>query len=62
MDRIETYREIIKKAMRDLAAYVPEEEGIRTELLLDDASGHYQVMQIGWKNGDGFTERSFMWI
>ena len=51
MDRIEIYREIIKKAMRELADFIPEEEGIRTEVLLDDANGHYQVLQVGWKNG-----------
>ncbi len=50
MDRIERYREIIKQAMRSLAEYIPEEEGIRTEITLDDANGHYQVLQIGWKD------------
>ena len=50
MDRVEKYREIIKQAMRDLVDYIPAEEGIRTELILDDASGHYQVLQIGWKD------------
>lgn len=50
MDRVEKYREIIKKVMRDLVDYIPAEEGIRTELVLGDATGHYQVLQIGWKD------------
>ena len=50
MDRVEEYREIIKRAMRKLIEYLPKEEGIRTELIMDDANGHYQVLQIGWKN------------
>ena len=50
MDRIETYRAGIKKAMRSLVDYIPVEDGIRTELLLDDVNGHYQVLQIGWKD------------
>jgi len=50
LDRIETYRDIIKRVMSDLVDYIPVEEGIRTELLLDDLDGHYQVMQIGWKD------------
>jgi ketopantoate reductase len=50
MDRIEIYRDIIKRVMRELVKYIPDEEGIRTELLLDDGNGHYQVMQIGWKD------------
>jgi hypothetical protein len=50
MDRVETYRDIIKRVMRELVDYIPEEEGIRTELLLDDTNGHYQVLQVGWKD------------
>lgn len=50
MDRIETYREIIKGVIRGVADFLPVEEGVRTERIFDDASGHYELLSIGWSN------------
>ena len=47
---IETYRAIIRRVMREIRDYIPDEEGIRYELILDDASGHYELMRSGWFN------------
>ena len=46
MDRIDTYREIIKRVIHEVAEYAPTEEGIRKEIILDDANGHYQRMPV----------------
>ncbi len=46
----ETYRAIIRRVMSEIRAYIPDEEGIRYELILDDGSGHYELMRSGWSN------------
>ena len=48
MDRIETYREIIKGVIRSVAEFVPTEEGVRIETIFDDANGHYELLSLGW--------------
>ncbi|MCW3094505.1 MAG: hypothetical protein JWL77_123 [Chthonomonadaceae bacterium] len=50
MDRIETYREIIKGVIRSVADFLPVEEGVRIETIFDDADGHYELLSIGWSN------------
>ena len=50
MDRIETYRDIIKQVIRSVAEFLPSEEGVRIETVLDDADGHYELLRIGWSN------------
>lgn len=48
MDTLEKYREIIKRVIREVAEYAPEQEGLRKEMILDDTSGHYQLLEVGW--------------
>ena len=50
MERIETYREIIKGVIRSVADFLPAEEGVRIETIFDDADGHYELLSIGWSN------------
>jgi ketopantoate reductase len=50
MDRIDTYRTIIKRVIQEVADFAPTEEGVRKEIILDDANGHYQLLEVGWKN------------
>ena len=49
MDRTEHFRELIKKSLQEIYEYLPEEEGIRNELILDDINHHYELLQIGWE-------------
>ena len=51
MDTVSQYRASIKKVFQDLLDYIPSEEGIRHEVILDDEHGHYQLMRIGWHHG-----------
>ena len=51
MDRIENYRAIARRILGEVADYTPEEEGMRNEMICDDALGHYQLLRVGWKNG-----------
>ena len=46
----EAYRAIIRRVMGEIREYIPDEEGIRYELILDDANGHYELMRSGWFN------------
>ena len=48
MVQLEKYKELMREAMCAVAAEVPKVEGIRTEVVCDDALGHYEVMEIGW--------------
>jgi hypothetical protein len=50
MDRIETYREIVKQVIRSTADYLPVEDRVRCETILDDVDGHYELLSIGWSN------------
>jgi hypothetical protein len=48
MDRTDRYRAIVKQLLNDVAQMTPSDENIRTELICDDTSGHYQLGQVGW--------------
>jgi hypothetical protein len=50
MDRIAEYREIIKRIIREYAAFMPEEEGVRKQTVFDDENGHYMLFYSGWDN------------
>src|SRR5262249_22520248 len=50
MDRIESYREIVKCVIREVADFTPMDEGVRKEIICDDANGRYQLIEVGWKN------------
>jgi hypothetical protein len=49
MDRVARYKELVKQVLQEIAAEVPAEQGIRTEVIFDDARGHYEILQIGWE-------------
>ncbi len=48
MDRLNRYREIIKRLLQEHARYAPSESNIETIAIADDASGNYLVMDVGW--------------
>lgn len=50
MDRIDTYRESIKRVIRSVAEFLPTEEGVRIETIFDDADGYYELLSIGWSH------------
>ena len=51
MDRVARYKELVKEVVREIlaemATFTPE-AGVRTEVSMDDAAGHYQITQFGW--------------
>lgn len=42
------YRELVKRLLREHAALKPSYGEIDTEVVFDDAQGHYEVIHAGW--------------
>ena len=48
MDRVERYREIVRRVIREYASYKPSHGQIETEAIEDREKDHYEVMHVGW--------------
>ncbi len=48
MDRMKTYREIVKRIIHEYAALKPSHGDIEVETILDEANDHYEVVYTGW--------------
>ncbi len=48
MDRVERYREIVRRVIQEYARYKPSHGQIETEAIADREKDHYEVMHVGW--------------
>ncbi len=48
MDKLEHYRDIVSRIVREYASYVPRNGRIETEAVIDRDRDHYEVMHVGW--------------
>jgi hypothetical protein len=48
MDRIERYREIVRRLIEEYASYKPSHGQIETEAIVDREHDHFEVMHVGW--------------
>src|SRR5947209_6562125 len=48
MDRVERYREIVRRVIDQYAGYKPSHGQIETEAVVDREKDHYEVIHIGW--------------
>lgn len=48
MDTVENYRQIIRRLIEEYASYKPAVGDIHSEVFIDPATDHYQLMRIGW--------------
>lgn len=48
MERVERYREIIERVLREYARYKPSYGTVRTECVLDPVNDHYELQYTGW--------------
>lgn len=48
MDRLERYRQIVRRVLEKYASYKPANGEIEPELIIDTARDHYEVMHVGW--------------
>ncbi len=53
MEKVNRYREIIKRFMQEYAKFYTSEsdDGVESVMLMDEERGHYGVVQFGWENG-----------
>jgi len=52
MDRIARYRQIARDLIQDYSQHKVSHGEIETEGVIDSASDHYEVIQIGWDRGN----------
>jgi hypothetical protein len=48
MDRVERYRQIVRRVIEEYAGFKPSHGRIDTEAVIDPARDHYEVMHVGW--------------
>jgi hypothetical protein len=48
MDTVTHYREIVRRIFEDYGRYRPSHGEIETEVIVDPARDHYELMHIGW--------------
>ena len=48
MDRIATYREIVKRIINEYAALKPSYGDIEVETIFDESRDHYEMIYTGW--------------
>jgi hypothetical protein len=48
MDRLEGYREIVRRIIEEYARYKPSHGQIDTEAVVDPTRDHYEVLHVGW--------------
>jgi hypothetical protein len=48
MDRVERYRDIVRRIVNEYASFKPSNGRIDTEAITDPDRDHYEVMHIGW--------------
>ena len=48
MDKLTQYRQLIRSLLTTYASYKPAYGDIDTELLIDPAENHFQVVRVGW--------------
>jgi ketopantoate reductase len=49
MERLDNYRQYIKKILEDYAQLSVADTEVDTELIFDESRGHYQLLHVGWQ-------------
>lgn len=48
MDKIKKHQAIVREIVEEIAAMIPPEETVETQLITDDEHGHYLLTSVGW--------------
>jgi XisI protein len=51
MEKIEKHKKIVRKIAEEIAAMIPSDKEVETQLIADDEHGHYLISSVGWYNG-----------
>lgn len=49
MDRVDSYRQIVKAVLREYAQYRPATGDIDLETIFDETTDHYELLAVGWR-------------
>ena len=52
MDQLNLYREYVQSILERHRQLDPKSEGVETNTIFDTKNDHYQVMSVGWEDGD----------
>lgn len=58
---IEQFHEIVQKSLIAWAEPPTEADGVRTEIVIDQERGHYEILEVGWR-GDQRIHNSIIHI
>jgi hypothetical protein len=48
MDKVERYRDVVSRIVKEYASFKPSNGQIDTEAIIDREKDHYEVMHVGW--------------
>jgi hypothetical protein len=51
MDTLISYQDIVRNLVLEHATHKPAHGEITPEVIIDEAKGHYELLQIGWQGG-----------
>jgi|GEM_PF-4413880 XisI protein. len=57
MERVDEYRQVIHRLLAEYRDWYaqPEDGGVDTEIIADDAHGQYLLMRVGWRARRGYA-------
>jgi hypothetical protein len=48
VDRLERYRDVVRRVVEEYARLAPSRRDVETEAVIDADRDHYEVMHVGW--------------
>jgi hypothetical protein len=48
MDRLTQYRQCVRRILEERATWLPRTVSVKSEVIVDPASDHYELLQLGW--------------
>jgi XisI protein len=48
MEKVEQYKSIVRETLEAIAAIIPPDEEVETQLIMDEPRGHYLLSAVGW--------------
>jgi hypothetical protein len=62
MDKLTRHKDIVRAILSEIAALMPKEDYVETQLIVDDIHGHYLLSTVGWHNGNQRELNNFVHI
>ncbi len=62
MDKITKNKMAVRKVVQEIAALVPSDEKVETQLIIDEERCHFLCYSVGWENGDYREHSAFVHI